>query len=191
MDIEQPVRRQLIDILSPIFTCFEEVALTSMNEKTVRADVLAISNTDCRVPVILAFEVKAHDNSDPGKYKDALFQASKYVNAVIADTRIVGFQNARVDAVVVFPAPAYRWPTSAEKVDPSTYVLTGIAFMAERLNVGRLVQRKTDWEIIFGANDLWSKNKGWMGNAETRFRDKGIVTGLKKERIGIAQDGSL
>jgi hypothetical protein len=191
MDIEQPVRRQLIDILSPTFTCFEKVALTSMNDKSVRADVLAISNTDCRVPVILAFEVKAHDNSDPGKYKDALFQASKYVNAVIADTRIVGFQNARVDAAVVFPAPAYRWPTSAEKVDPNTYVLTGIAFMAERLNVGRLVQRKTDWEIIFGTNDLWSKNKGWMGNAETRFREKGIITGLKKERIGSAEDGSL
>jgi hypothetical protein len=183
MDIEQPVRHQLIHILSPSFRCFEEVTLVLMNRKTVRADVLAISSTDCRIPVILAFEVKAHDNSDPGKYKDALFQASKYVNAVIVDPRIIGFQNANVDAAVVFPAPAYRWPTIAEEVDANTYVLTGIAFMAERLNVGRLVQRKTDWEIIFGTNDVWSKNKGWMGNAETRFREKGIITALKKERL--------
>jgi hypothetical protein len=189
MDIEKPVRRQLIDILRPTFDCFEEVTLVTTCGKTVRSDVLAVSTTDCRVPVILAFEVKVHDNSDPGKYKDALYQASKYVKAVIADPRVTGLPNANVDAAVVFPAPAYRWPTSAEDVDANTYLLTGIAFMAERLNVGRLVQRKTDWEIIFGTNDVWSRNKGWMGNAETRFPEKGIITGLKKERIGSAEHG--
>jgi hypothetical protein len=174
MDIELPVRKHAIEILHPFFECHQEVKLTSLNGEKLRADLLAVSRTHCREPVVLAVEVKSHQNNDPGKYKDALFQASKYVNAKIEDSKSYYVDVTSIDAAFVFPAPDYRWYGQVSENDGREHVLTGVAFFAERLNVGRLVRRGKDWEIAFGSNCFWSRNKGWMGHAKSRFPTKGI-----------------
>ncbi len=182
MDIEQGVRAKVIEILDPFFTCDEEVNLVSRSGETVRADILAVSFANCSKPLVFAIEIKSHGNDEPGKFKGTVFQASKYVDATVAPKQQTDVLGLKIDAAVVFPAPNYRWHGTQSENDGREYVLTGIAFLAECWNVGRLVKRKNDWEIVFGTNDAWSKKKGWMGNAKSRFPSKGIRTNSDLER---------
>ena len=181
MDIERPMRKHGVEILEPFFVCFEEVLMKSPSGQPVRADVIAITTSDCSSPIVIAVEVKSHQNTNPGKFKAALFQASAYVNAKIDDPRLRRHNGSSIDAAMVFPAPSYRWHGRISETDGLEYILTGIAFFAERLNVGRLAQLENDWEIVFGPNEFWSKRKGWMGHAKTRFPDRGIVTAFEKD----------
>ncbi len=176
LDIERGVRAKVIEILDPFFTCYEEVNLVTRSGDKVRADVLAVSFKNCSKPLAFAIEVKCHANDEPGKFKDSVFQASRYVQASVAPKQNAKLLGLQIDAALVFPAPNYHWYGVPSENDGREYILTGIAFLAERWNVGRLVQQKNDWEIVFGTNDAWSKKKGWMGQAKSRFPNKGILT---------------
>lgn len=184
MDIEKPVRESLRRILGGYFCCFEEVPLITLKNKCVRADVLAISKYDSQIPVVFAFEVKSHLNNDPGKYKKTIMQTANYVGASI-NPKHAAFKQCSgiVDAGVVFPAPAFHWHGRLEESDGRAHLLTGMSFLAEFLNVGQFCKRGDDWEIKFGSNEVWTKKKGWMGNAVTRFVRRGIITNMMKERF--------
>jgi hypothetical protein len=182
LDIERGVRAKVIEILNPFFNCYEEVSLVAQSGKEVRADVLAVSFKNCLNPLVFAVEVKTHANDEPGKFKDSVFQASRYVQASVAPTANTDLHGLKIDAALVFPSPDYKWYGNRSENDGREFILTGIAFLAERWNVGRLVQQKNDWEIVFGTNDAWSKKKGWMGQAKSRFSDKGILTNRDIER---------
>ena len=181
MDIEKPIRADVKKILEPFFTCFEEVAVHTSSDDLRRSDLLAVSNLDSSIPIVLGIEVKSHPNTSPGKFKEALVQASKYVGAVVVDKRYSRISGKSIDAAIVYPAPDYHGYGSVSENDGREYFLTGMVFLAEALNVGMLVQRKLDWEIRFGPNDLWSRNKGWMGHAKDRFPSKGTATAFDKE----------
>jgi hypothetical protein len=189
LDIEKEARDKAIKILTPFFTCYEEVNLVTSSGQKVRADVLAVSSENCSKPLVFAIEVKSHGNDEPDKFKDAAFQASKYVHASVAPNERANLLGLTIDAALIFPAPNYRWYGVSSENDGRKHILTGIAFLAERWNVGRLTERKNDWEIVFGPNDAWSKKKGWMGHAKSRFPNKGIQTNLDIEREGYGPFG--
>jgi hypothetical protein len=107
LDIERGVRAKVIEILDPFFTCYEEVNLVTRSGSNVRTDVLAISFENCSKPVVFAIEVKSHANDDPGKFKDAVFQASRYVQASVAPKARTDLLGLKIDAALVFPAPNY------------------------------------------------------------------------------------
>lgn len=181
MDVERGARAKVIEILGPFFTCYEEVNLVTRSGDKVRAGVLAVSLENCSKPLVFAIEVESHANDEPGKFKDTVFQASSYVQASVAPKAHTDLLVLKIDAALVFPAPGYQWYGNRSENDGREFIPTGIAFLAERWNVGRLVERKNDWEIVFGTNDAWSKNKGWMGDAKSRVPSNGIRTNLDLE----------
>lgn len=176
MDIEKPSRKRVRDVLEPFFTCYEEVTLRTPSGTQVRADVVAISTLDCSQPIILAIEVKSHDNTTPSKYKSALYQAYRYVGASINDLKLTALCGQKIDAALVFPAPPYKWHGRISENDGLDYILTGISFFAEQLNVGRLMTSAHRSVILFGANEFWSSNKGWDFHAKNRMPLKGFLT---------------
>jgi hypothetical protein len=182
LDIEQGARVQATEILQPFFMCYEEVNSIEQSGGKIRADIFAVSVESCSQPIVFAVEVKSHANDEPGKFKDTVFHASKCVHASVSPKERDDLSSLSIDAALVFPAPTYHWYGKRSENDGREFILIGIAFLAERWNVGRLIQRKSDWEIVFGSNDVWSKKKGWMGNAKSGFPNKGVLTNLDIER---------
>src|SRR5579875_3575589 len=98
MDLEAPLRRELIAALEPAFLCFEEVEIEHpiLSGLSVRADVVAVPVDRQFWAHALAFEVKCYDDSaDYAKWSAAIRQASDYVlgkvrspDAVLAGRRI-------------------------------------------------------------------------------------------------------
>ena len=104
MEIERGVRAKVIEILDPFFRCYEEVNLVARSGDKVRADVLAVSFENCSKPLVFAIEVKSHANDEPGKFKDSVFQASRYVHASVAPNANTDLFGLKIDAALVFQA---------------------------------------------------------------------------------------
>lgn len=173
MDIEAPVRREVINILGDDFICFEEVEIRSRFKETLRADVIAISRKGCEPNIVLAIEVKQHENYSVGKFKDAIIQAEKYVGGTfnLSD----GKGGYHIDAGIVFPAYDWFYPNHVEQRNDDSCFASGVMFLAEKYQVGTIQNSGKYWQIQFGANEFWTQRRGWTGHARTRFPNNSFV----------------
>jgi hypothetical protein len=102
MDIERAARAKAIEILEPFISCYEEVRLIDQSGKKIRAYILAVSVENCTVPLVFAVEVKSLKNDEPGKFRDAVFQAAKYVQAFVPSNECSDLIGLKIDAAFVF-----------------------------------------------------------------------------------------
>ncbi len=101
MDVEKPVREQLIRALGGNFLAVQEVELVHpyFSDVSLRADVVAIPLDGPLKYLPIAFEVKKPPPGDESKYTIwclAIKQASDYVFAEIADKRLADFRGKRI-----------------------------------------------------------------------------------------------
>jgi hypothetical protein len=176
MDIEKPLRKELISLLSNDFDCFEEVDLYSSRfQRDVRCDVLAIAKDELLgVPLTFAFEVKKIQQWSVGKYCDAMHQAYGYVAADVKKLSVI--PESKVDAAFVFPSPRWAWKDAPNTHDEGL-VMSGISMFAGRLNVGQAkLDLKNRLGLFMGAAEIWISGKGWGGQAPAKFPGRNILT---------------
>lgn len=166
MDIEKDIRDRLINILEPFFICYHEVNL-EINEIKIRCDVLAVTNFAVNRKITIAFEVKSHQNDNPGKLKDAIWQASRYNSAKVKDKKRPMISGLIVDFAAVFPCRGYFWPNNTPTIPETDLINTGMLFLAERLKVGYIFQNQSSrgYEINCGPTNIWNQRDGWKHGA--------------------------
>ena len=172
MDIEAPLRRQIVQSLDTEFYVLEEVGVSN-RDGDLRADLVAIPKDDYLDGAAIAFEVKAKTEAMNFQNWSKVFkQAADYVNSIVVDARL---PRVRIAASFVFPSPPYvPHPALAGNtgvtVDPwyrSDQLLqyAGMHHLAMQFRVGRAEVHKTTMTLSMGPQVLWVQGRGWFPKA--------------------------
>jgi hypothetical protein len=87
----------------------------------------------------------------------------------------LSIRNLEIDAAFVFPTPAWAWSSLSD--DKEATLSTGMFYLAEAFQVGRLVATKRGFSLNLGPNPIWESGRGWTKFANDRFKSKAFVTG--------------
>ncbi len=180
MDVERPVREQLLQTLNWSFLSHEEVELSHpfWPELNLRADIVAVPLDDPLRYLPLAFEVKNPAVGDESKYTTwsfAIKQAADYVFASIRDPRMPDFNGRRIAGAFVFPAPNLPPPSPDKVNDRETYhrtISAGAFHLAQHFGVGRaLLSANGELLLMFGPSVVFAANS-WSDRVKRVLKSK-------------------
>jgi hypothetical protein len=178
VDVEADLRRNLIEMLSPNFTCREEVNLLhSRVGSRIRADVIAIPIDGEFQNCAFAFEVKKpKENWQPKNWSHAFRQAHSYLDAKIPSGLFQENHGERYVALsFVFPSPG--WIITNPPRTEHQSELAGILQLAGNLRIGHVewrMARSRYFCLALGATPVWESHKGWTTHASQHL--KGVET---------------
>lgn len=185
MDIEKPVRIELMNALSEHYICFEEVNLfhALLPKHIIRADVVAFPRGGQLSGCGIAFETKLPKLSIGGaNIAETIKQASDYVYARVApDVRLKEYVGRRINSSFVFPSPPFRTQMrdlEKEFGSDSAEVLqaSGAFQLALHFRVGRAFWEKEypykRFALAFGRNDVWNSQEGFLKSGDGLFSQR-------------------
>jgi hypothetical protein len=185
MDIEKPVRIELMNALSEHFICFEEVNLfhALLPKQIIRADVVAFPRGDQLAGCGIAFETKLPTAEiDSANFAEVIKQSSDYVYASVApDDRVGEYVGRRINSSFVFPSQPFRTQMrdlEKEFGSNGAEVLqaSGALQLALHFRVGRAYWEKAypdkRFALAFGRNDVWNSQEGFLKRGEALFNPK-------------------
>jgi len=185
MDIEKPIRLELIEALSPHFFCFEEVVLRHalLRARLIKADVVAFPRGGQLGGCGFAFETKVKTQFyDHSHYSEAIKQASDYVYAKVeADKRLNEFEGKFIHSSFVFPSPPFyanqsSIPAEAETQSSELLLASGAIHLALHFRVGRAYWEKSfpdrKFVLAFGRNDVWNSRDGFVKRGDGLLQQK-------------------
>ena len=182
MDIEKELRSKLCESLSAFSSVSEEVPLTTRDGRSVRADVLAISDDNDGKVEAIAFEVKTASGRNFQKWTEVFLQAFSYVGATTKDGQ-------KIISAFVYPGPPYSQYGPQGQVseywrDEQCPALAGVLHMASRLNVGSGYIRSNGASeklgLLLGPHEIWGQDHGWSptGKKLLRSAKRQLIAGM-------------
>ncbi len=190
MDLEQGVRRDLMEKLGEAFDCFEEVTLRTVKGDVVRCDVLAIARDPQFRDYPLAFECKRPSQEwHYALWARAIKQAADDVDAHIEDARIIGMPP--VAASFLYPAPL-NTPSEKPGVENALIrpgfenAIAGMFHLGLMFHVGKAGERRlagrSEFVITLGPNAVWTSEFGFTINGLQLLREGRPVGSRNKRR---------
>jgi len=184
MDIERPIRAELIGALLDDFACVEHVPLRHalFTDRIITCDVLAIPRDDRFSGLTIAFEVKCAESAwcpsagvtNVPFWTRAIKQAADYVYAeVVSDFDDTSLHGRRIAASFVYPANIRRNAKSTEH-DIRAW---GAFEAACHLRVGRayiqdILGGRARCLNLYLGTELWSTGKGFSSHANGVLRGR-------------------